>query len=388
MKMVAENPDLYREFLSESKRILFGVRQQVKVLTTGEQNRNEINAIYRGVHTIKGVSATFGLEDVTHITGELEDLLSQMMKAEALNASDRDTLSVLIDRVVGAFDGIVILTHGLLGDFTDGEDVSVRVPVSAVNETITSIRETVRDLFGEEGVHAAMKVIAPSIHRLKRVPVKRAFARSLRIVPGLIERLEKNCRLIVNGSECMVNYEAAVEVNGALVHLLRNAIDHGIEHPDERAANGKDPEGKVTLSISCSNEYLSIVLSDDGRGLDKEKLKAAARSGKMYSDTELENMTETELYRLALTPGFTTATHISDVSGKPCSSKTGSPPAPVSRTSKVNPLVLISVGVMVASPVSISLPVSSPVSSFPVSSFPVSSFPVSSSRRTCTARSS
>ena len=316
LKMVAENPDLYREFLGESKRILATVEQRVKRLNAGNVNLHEISAVFRGVHTIKGIAGTFGLEDVSRIAGNCEELLSHLMTTEIMPAPEREKLEIFISEIVDAFDSITILTRGLFCDAVDEHELAVRVPVSAINGTLHAVQSGMRGLVGGGDMDAAMKLIALSINRLKRIPAQRALARSLRIVPGLIERLRKDCRLIVDGSECLIDYEAAAGLNGALIHLLRNAIDHGVEPPDERIANGKHPEGKVTLAISCSKDTLTITLSDDGRGLDPEKLKETALRGEYYSEKELEKMTVAELFRLILTPGFTTVRHISDVSGR------------------------------------------------------------------------
>jgi two-component system chemotaxis sensor kinase CheA len=148
------------------------------------------------------------------------------------------------------------------------------------------------------------------------VPAKKGFARAVKIVPGLIHRLGKNALFCFEGQDIPVDCEAAGELNTPLVHLLRNAFDHGVDGPRERSEKGKAEKATVTLSVERTTSHLIISLSDDGRGLDPEKLKSVACRKGVITVEESGRLTKEEAYNLIFLPGFTTADTISDVSGR------------------------------------------------------------------------
>jgi two-component system chemotaxis sensor kinase CheA len=100
------------------------------------------------------------------------------------------------------------------------------------------------------------------------------------------------------------------------MHVLRNAVDHGIEPPDEREAAGKPREGSIELRASRERDHVTITVEDDGRGLDADELRETAMEKGVRSETELDSMEDTEVYDLVFHPGFSTAEEVTDVSGR------------------------------------------------------------------------
>lgn len=317
LKMISENPELFREFLIESRRIIANVQECANRLQQGTVDYRELQAVFRGVHTIKGVTVSFGLVDVTRIAGELEEYLTVLLRNADFGEDEKKHLTELIGGLAAEYEKVTGLSHGLLGVSFDEYEPVIRVTISAIDEIIALIHHrNVSESSAGPPSNELINEIAARISRLKRLPAYQALARSLRIVPDLITRLNKNCRLVIHGKECMLSYETATVLNGALVHLLRNAIDHGIEAPEERIAAGKQEWGEVKLELICTGETLSLILSDDGRGLDPDAIKEAAVKGGFFTGEDIDSMSSLEVQQIILTPGFTTAGHINDVSGR------------------------------------------------------------------------
>jgi two-component system chemotaxis sensor kinase CheA len=138
----------------------------------------------------------------------------------------------------------------------------------------------------------------------------------VKIVPGLIERLGKDTEFRFEGQDTPVDCDVARELNTPLVHLLRNALDHGIESSEDREATGKQRQGMVTLGVARQNGHLAVTLADDGQGLDGEKLRKAAIRKGLLTPEEAERLTPEEALELIFRPGFSTAEQVTDVSGR------------------------------------------------------------------------
>ncbi|MBN2713863.1 MAG: hypothetical protein JXR97_15705, partial [Planctomycetes bacterium] len=113
-----------------------------------------------------------------------------------------------------------------------------------------------------------------------------------------------------------INFEASSALNGPLVHILRNALDHGIEDEETRNSAGKPGEGTVELSAIEKDSRLVVTVKDDGKGLDAEGLKASAVLKGLITDAEAATMSEDEACKLIFRPGFSTAEKVTDVSGR------------------------------------------------------------------------
>ena len=150
---------------------------------------------------------------------------------------------------------------------------------------------------------------------LRMVPVAATFRKMIRLVRDVAKKQGKQVRLELFGEETEVDKRVAEIIADPLVHLLRNAVDHGMETPEERAALGKEGEGSVTLSALHQGGEIWIVVQDDGRGLDREKLHARAVS-RGITARPLEELDDSEVYGFIFHPGFSTAEKVSDISGR------------------------------------------------------------------------
>ncbi|MGN2247577.1 chemotaxis protein CheA [Frateuria sp. GZRR35] len=151
---------------------------------------------------------------------------------------------------------------------------------------------------------------------MRMQPVGRLFQRFPRIVRDLARQLGKEVDLVTEGEGTDLDRSLVEALADPLIHLLRNALDHGLEMPEERAKVGKSRRGTVRLSASQRGERIVIAVSDDGHGMNPEVLKRKAVEKGVIDEAQAARLTENECYELIFRPGFSTAAQISDISGR------------------------------------------------------------------------
>jgi two-component system chemotaxis sensor kinase CheA len=214
-----------------------------------------------------------------------------------------------------------------------GEGGSIRVSIEKIDELLNSVGELVitqsvlsqlaaplegrdadelRNALGQLERH--MRSLQESVMRVRMLPISFVFNRFPRLVRDLGQRLGKKIELRMNGDQTELDKTVLEKIGDPLVHLVRNSIDHGIEMPDTRLANGKSASGTIELNAYHKGGSVVVEVSDDGGGLKKEKILAKARErGLVAADEEL---TEDRIFNLIFAPGFSTADVVSDVSGR------------------------------------------------------------------------
>ena len=159
-----------------------------------------------------------------------------------------------------------------------------------------------------------VRELQDQVMNIRMVPIKGAFLPLQRIVRDYSVKSGKKIKLEISGGETELDKTVSEKLGGPLKHLIRNAMDHGIELQEERVKNGKTPEGKIELKAFHSEGHVFIEVQDDGAGIDAEKIKDIARSKQLLDDeTELS---EEEAFQLLFLPGFSTSESISDISGR------------------------------------------------------------------------
>ncbi|MBU7008289.1 chemotaxis protein CheA [Phosphitispora fastidiosa] len=154
------------------------------------------------------------------------------------------------------------------------------------------------------------------VMKVRMVPIDTVFSRFPRMVRDLAKELGKEIELIIEGKETELDRTVIDEVGDPLVHLLRNAVDHGIEEPDLRAAAQKPEQGRVLLSARHEGNNVVIEVEDDGKGLNPEALKQKAIEKGILDAEGAAELSDAEAVRLVLRPGFSTAEKITDISGR------------------------------------------------------------------------
>ena len=151
---------------------------------------------------------------------------------------------------------------------------------------------------------------------MRMQPVGRLFQRFPRIVRDLARQLGKEVELVLEGEGTDLDRSLVEALADPLIHLLRNALDHGVEAPEARERAGKPRKGRVVLAASQRGERIVITVSDDGRGMDPEILKRKALEKGVIDAAQAARLSEAECYELIFRPGFSTAATVSDVSGR------------------------------------------------------------------------
>ena len=155
-----------------------------------------------------------------------------------------------------------------------------------------------------------------AVMKTRMQPVKRLFQKFPRVVRDLARMLGKEVELVLEGEDAEMDKTVLEKLEEPLIHLIRNAVDHGIEPPDERERLGKPRKGTVKLSAYYHGDRIFIEIADDGRGIDVEKVKKKALEKGIISPDRAEKMTEKDILFLIFHPGFSTAEGVSQVSGR------------------------------------------------------------------------
>lgn len=150
---------------------------------------------------------------------------------------------------------------------------------------------------------------------VRMVPLSATFQRMNRIVRDMCRKLDKEVNLEIVGEETEVDKNIIERITDPLMHLVRNAVDHGIEPADERLAAGKPKFGKITLEAKNVGNDVHIIVRDDGKGLDREKILGKARENNLLPMNEAD-LTDSEVYKLIMMPGFSTRDNVTEFSGR------------------------------------------------------------------------
>jgi two-component system chemotaxis sensor kinase CheA len=186
----------------------------------------------------------------------------------------------------------------------------IRFEMVAAGGEVKELREPLAQL------HHITEELQDEIMKVRLIPVKQVFDRFPRMVRDLAKSLGKQVNLEMEGAEVELDRTVIDEIGEPLVHLLRNAVDHGVEVPEERARDGKDPFG--TIRLQAKRERSSVILSvtDDGQGIDPDKVRQHAVSKELITAEEAGKLTDEEAVRLISLPGFSLAERATEVSGR------------------------------------------------------------------------
>ncbi len=155
-----------------------------------------------------------------------------------------------------------------------------------------------------------------AVMKTRMQPIKKVFGRFPRIVRDLARSLKKDIELVMEGEETDLDKNLVEALADPMVHLVRNSCDHGIELPEKREASGKPRKGTIALRASQEGDHILLSISDDGAGMDPEKLKEIAISRGVLDPDTAARMSDSEAFNLIFAPGFSTKQQISEISGR------------------------------------------------------------------------
>jgi two-component system, chemotaxis family, sensor kinase CheA len=343
---------LLRSFHDEADELLSEIERLALDLDEDPAQRGKVEDLFRCAHTLKGSSSCVGFERVTSFAHELEALFEAVTSNR--RSADRRLCGLTLEAVDVLRHGCGVSEEERDAPLPGADDVTQRiaawlaakhsaVPEAAVwSEDVTTRAgaRTLRvdvdkldrllNLAGEvavsqgrlAGVLGASPALATfqslfqnlqeSVMRLRVVPLAPTFERFRRPVRELSRRVDKRVELSVEGGDVEVDVTLAEALREPLMHMIRNAIDHGIETPEARTAAGKLWPGRVRLSARYDGNYVIIDVADDGAGLNLERLLEKGKSlGIAASADEPEALQE-----LLFHPGLSTARELTDLSGR------------------------------------------------------------------------
>ena len=211
-------------------------------------------------------------------------------------------------------------------------ETTVRVDTARLDEIMNMVGELVlvRNRLVRLGLNSGDEAMAKAVANLDVVtgdlqmsvmktrmqPIKKVFGRFPRLVRDLARNMKKEINLELVGEETDLDKNLVEALADPLVHLVRNAVDHGIESPEEREAAGKPRVGQVVLAAEQEGDHILLMITDDGKGMDAEVLRNKAVEKGLLERDAADRLTDLECYNLIFAPGFSTKTEISDVSGR------------------------------------------------------------------------
>ena len=319
----SELDGLLAVFRAETAENLAEMEQSLLTMEArGEADTELLRGTLRAAHTVKGNAAMVGYEDVVAVAHELEDSLEKAR--DGVLEITPAVISMMLDGV----DSIRALLEGRNGGdalrTTHHARRSLRVDVTRLDTlldltgeiTIASGRLAQRAgddamLWQLQQLHAALQ---GEVMALRMVPLGPVFDAQQRAVRDVAMKLGKQVRMSIAGHDVEVDTSIAEQMRDPLTHMVRNAVDHGLESQQERQAAGKSAEGTVSLRASHQAGMVVIELSDDGRGLDRDRIAAKAIASGLITDAG--SLSDDEVFQLIFAPGFSTAHEVTSVSGR------------------------------------------------------------------------
>ena len=364
--------DLLADFLAETNEGLAELDTALLRLEQAPGDRATLSLVFRLVHTIKGTCGFLGLarlEGVTHVAetvlGRVRDgklaatpgLVSGVLRALDVVKAIVAGLAATGTEPAGDDEDLIAALHALAdggaatmpepapaGDATDpaseifaqvsapGTSLSIRVGVDMLENLMLLVSELVlaRNQLLQLSRTRDDPAFSVPLQRLSNItsdlqegvmktrmqPIGKAWAKLPRLVRDLARDLGKRIELHMHGQGTELDRQVLELMRDPLTHMVRNSADHGLERPEERRAAGKPETGCIQLSAYHEGGQILIEISDDGRGLALDRIRAKALSHGVVTEAELAAMTEAELHQLIFRPGFSTAPEVTSVSGR------------------------------------------------------------------------
>jgi two-component system, chemotaxis family, sensor kinase CheA len=306
VKAVAEN-DILIDLVKDYKR--FYSIQLYEILESDQPLKDIIFEIYRLMHNFKGNFGQLYMVNIIKLIHDLESDLSLMLKD--LNSTNIDDFKKFIveKNISGWLDKDLAVITDVLGENFINKEESV---VIDKHKLYSFEREIESKLSPPE-----YKLVSKAIRQLQYKPIRNLF----KSYPGYLEKMSQKyekpiTEFKIDGGDFPVDIEKYRSVANSLIHIFKNILDHGLETPEERVEKGKDEYGCIKCKIVRSDNTLSIIISDDGRGIDYEKIKEKALHTGLISKDECNDISSDTLINILFKEGFTTTESATMFSGR------------------------------------------------------------------------
>ena len=247
-------------------------------------------------------------ENIVTLTDPI--ISSPVAKPSIKHPAADTTIRVDINRVEAILDlsGELVLNRNRLIQISE---------YLASDITFETFKEGVKDLLDtSESIDSITSEIQGAVMKMRMVPVGKLYQKAPRIVRDLSKEFNKKINLIVKGEETEIDRGIIEELTDPLTHMIRNSCDHGVETPDIRIAKGKSETGTIILDAEQEGNNIVLKITDDGAGMDADKLKIKAIEKGIITTEQADQMTNKEAYQLIFAPGFSTAAKVTSVSGR------------------------------------------------------------------------
>ncbi|HEY8464779.1 MAG TPA: chemotaxis protein CheA [Bacillota bacterium] len=244
--------------------------------------------------------------------GDVESVKVEELTLENLPIEKRFQVDSGVGRVTAAqtvrvdirkLDDLMNLVAELVISRSRLEALGAQLDSKQLNEVVEQVGRLTLDL-------------RDNVLKARMVPIETVFSRFPRLVRDLCKELGKEVELEIQGGETELDRTLIDEIGDPLVHILRNAVDHGIEPPEERLKANKPRKGKIVLRAYQEGNSVIVTVSDDGKGFDVKKVKQQALQRNLVDPETLEQMPDEQIFELTFLPGFSTAEKVTDVSGR------------------------------------------------------------------------
>jgi chemotaxis protein histidine kinase CheA len=297
------------EFLAEVTSALATLNTDLIRLAETPDDIKPIGRVFRAFHNIKGTSGFLGLPRVGRLCHAAENVLSHLRDHALLPTP------CIIDALLRCVDaiGAVVDTVRPSGNEGSGSHDALIAELNMLSAAALSPAHQEPS----DGIHGPpLRLPAMAGMKAERQPIAAAWAILPRIIDAIAAGQGKKIELVMEGADTALDCRVLELIRAPLIHMIRNAADHGIETPEVRAASGKPETGLIRLRAFRDGADAVIEMKDDGQGLDQGELRRRIFESGLADETELAAMTDAAIARFILQPGISTAAEITEISGR------------------------------------------------------------------------
>jgi signal transduction histidine kinase len=302
-----KNISSFRDFLQQAHQLLPRAEGLVKRFIGGEHKPELLDETYRIMHTLKGTSGNFAMDSFVKTAHQSEEFFGRLLKVfERDHASEELKKSVHeYEEVFNSFNLLQAELGAAVKFMADhaGVEIELKAEGSTVNVSTKSLDEAMA-LISTGDINGALSLIS----RAKEIPLKPMFQEMAMQVERIARDRGKQVAFLPEGEDITIDKDIQLNISAALLHIIRNAVDHGIETPDDRMLVGKDGMGVVEMIVKRDNGSIVITVKDDGKGLDLPRIRKKAGLPDVMSDEDV--------IKQIFKPGFSTLDNATTTSGR------------------------------------------------------------------------
>lgn len=313
LKMIVEtvsDSEMFFETKDEYEKFIDSIASHVDKTKTPLHNFNEV---YRTIHTFKGAFSQLYMQNVVKFLHNIESKISLVIKYNKM--TNEKLLSILYnDGFANSLNKDLSIITNILGENFLKESNYVKVNVKYIHDLQEKVSKIIEQ---DEKYPAKYGEVFEKVLELSKIKVINLFKPYSNLVSQLSQNLNKDIyELDVIGDSDITVSEEYKPFFKSLIHMFRNSVDHGIEDAETRVENGKDEKGTISCSFKQNGKYLQIIISDDGGGINKDKIVQKAVEKGIVNKTQAQLLSENEIYNLLFNDQFSTKDEVSEVSGR------------------------------------------------------------------------